>query len=139
VRLDLLDETGALQRVALEHSDPDKRWLAEALQQRYPPELDAEAGLAAVLRHGTPVLVRHDKVLTAGARDAEHLRLLRELGMRTAMMVALQTLDDTIGALTLVNSESHRSFNEGDLAFAQELATRAATAVHNARLYRDRR
>jgi len=124
-----------------EHSDPDKRRLAEALQERYPPDLDAEAGLAAILRHGAPVLVRHvtDEVLTAGARDAEHLRLLRELGMRTAMMVALQTLDDTIGALTLINSESHRSFNEGDLAFAQELATRAATAVHDARLYRDRR
>jgi GAF domain-containing protein len=51
----------------------------------------------------------------------------------------LRALDDTIGVLTLVNSQSHRTFDEGDLAFTRELATRAATAVHNARLYRDRR
>jgi len=40
--------------------------------------------------------------------------------------------------LTLVNSDTQRSFGASDLAFAEELALRVATAVHNARLYRDR-
>jgi GAF domain-containing protein len=52
--------------------------------------------------------------------------------------VPLQVLEGTIGVLTLVTADSQRSFGASDLAFAEELALRVATAVHNARLYRDR-
>jgi GAF domain-containing protein len=58
--------------------------------------------------------------------------------MRSGMLVPLQVLERTIGVLTLVNADSQRSFGASDLAFAEELALRVATAVHNARLYRDR-
>jgi GAF domain-containing protein len=54
------------------------------------------------------------------------------------MIVGLRVLERTIGVLTLVNSDSHRTFAASDLVFAEELALRIATAVHNARLYRDR-
>jgi serine phosphatase RsbU (regulator of sigma subunit) len=43
-----------------------------------------------------------------------------------------------IGAVTLVSAESGRAFDEDDLAFAGDLARRAATAVENARLYTER-
>jgi signal transduction histidine kinase len=39
------------------------------------------------------------------------------------------------GALSLVHSDSGRRYGEADLAAAQEIATRAATAIDNARLY----
>ena len=138
--LDLVEEGGGLQRVALAHGDPEKRRLADELHERYPPDLAADEGLAAVLRTGEPMLVPvvTDEMLAAGARDAEHRRLLAELGMRSGMIVALRVLERTIGVLTLVNSDSHRTFVASDLAFAEELALRIATAVHNARLYRDR-
>ena len=42
-------------------------------------------------------------------------------------------LEHTIGVLTLVNSDSQRTFDETDLAFAEEVARRAALAVDNAR------
>jgi serine phosphatase RsbU (regulator of sigma subunit) len=45
----------------------------------------------------------------------------------------------TIGALTLVSSESGRSFDESDVGFAQQIADRAALAVENSRLYTGRR
>ena len=70
------------------------------------------------------------------ARDPEHLRLLLELGMRSAMLVALRVGDQTIGALSLVNSDSQRTFDETDLAFAEEVARRAAFAVDAARARR---
>jgi serine phosphatase RsbU (regulator of sigma subunit) len=44
----------------------------------------------------------------------------------------------TIGVLTMVSAESRRAFDEDDLAFAGDLARRAATAVENARLYTER-
>jgi signal transduction histidine kinase len=42
-----------------------------------------------------------------------------------------------LGAITLVWSESDRRYDETDLAFAQELARRSATAVDHAKLYRE--
>jgi PAS domain S-box-containing protein len=139
--LDLVEPGGGLQRVALAHADPDKRRLASELHDRYPPDLATEAGLAAVLRTGEALLVSEitEEILAGGTLDPEHQRLLGELGMRSGMLVPLQVLERTIGVLTLVNSDSQRSFGAGDLAFAEELALRVATAVHNARLYRDRR
>ena len=137
--LDLVDETGDLQRVALVHHDTGKRRLADDLHERYPPQLGTDRGLAAVLLDGRSMLVPAitDDMLELAARDPEHLRLLRELGMRSAMLVALAGHDETIGVLTLVNSYSHRTFDEGDLAFAEEVARRAASAVAGARARAD--
>ena len=56
--------------------------------------------------------------------------------MRSAMLVALRTHERTIGVLSLVNSDSHRTFDETDLAFAEEVARRAAFAVDAARARR---
>jgi GAF domain-containing protein len=42
----------------------------------------------------------------------------------------------TLAALTLATSESDRRFTSEDVAFAEELARRAALAMENARLYR---
>ena len=88
-----------------------------------------------MLRDGRSILVGEltDAMLEESARDPEHLRLLRELGMRSGMLVALRVLDRTIGVMTLVNSDSQRTFDEGDLAFAEEVARRAASAVETAR------
>jgi len=133
--LDLVDESGDVQRVALVHHDADKRRLADELHERYPPDLGSDQGLAAVLLDGRSILVGEltDEMLEGGARDTEHLRLLRELGMRSAMLVAMRVMDQTIGVLTLVNSGSRRTFDESDLAFAEEVARRAASAVDVAR------
>ena len=136
--LDLVDETGDLQRVALVHHDPEKRRLADDLHERYPPRLGTDQGLAAVLLDGRSMLVPEvtDDMLAASARDEEHGRLLLELGMRSAMLVALRTHERIIGVLSLVNSDSHRTFDETDLAFAEEVARRAAFAVDAARARR---
>ena len=43
----------------------------------------------------------------------------------------------TLGVLQLVTAESGRRFTPSDLALVEQLASRAALAVDNARLYRD--
>ena len=55
--------------------------------------------------------------------------------MRSAMAVPMRLGDETLGAITFVAADSGRTFDDDDLAFAQDLALRAATAVQNARLY----
>src|SRR5436305_9217873 len=78
-------------------------------------------------------------MLVAGARDEEHLRLLRAVGFRSAVLVPLRARGRTLGVLTLVTAESLRRFGDSDLEFAESLAGRAAVAVDNARLATARR
>jgi serine phosphatase RsbU (regulator of sigma subunit) len=74
-------------------------------------------------------------MLRAAATDEEHLRLMRELGMVSAMVVPLTARGRQMGAMTLVAAESDLHFDEGDLQLAMDLARRAALAVDNATLY----
>ena len=138
--VDLLDPRGELQRVALAHLDPEKVAFANELSERYPPDLEVEAGLGNVLRAGVSELYPDipDELLEAGAVDAEHLELIRRIGMRSAMIVPMRVGEGTIGAMTFVTAESSRAFDEADLAFAEDLAQRCAAAVESARLYAER-
>jgi GAF domain-containing protein len=62
----------------------------------------------------------------------------RELGLRSAMIVPLCGNGGTLGALSLVQAESGRHYDQDDLSFAEDIARRAAVAVENARAYQDR-
>ena len=130
----IIDENGEPKQLAVAHVDPDKvRW-AHELSRRYPPDPNATTGVPQVIRTGKPELYPDipDELLVAGAIDDEHLRLSRELGLRSAIVVPLSTLDQTLGAITIVSAESGRRYGEHDLEFAMELARRAAFAVDNA-------
>jgi PAS domain S-box-containing protein len=136
--IDMLGEQGEVHQVAVAHVDPAKVELANELRRRYPPDLDAPRGLGAIMRGGGAELYSEipEAMLEQAARDEEHLRIIREVGMRSAMAVPMRIADETLGAITLVSAESGRRFDEADLAFAEDLALRAATAIQNARLYR---
>jgi PAS domain S-box-containing protein len=138
--VDLFDEEGEREPVAVAHVDPGKLEMAERLRKYEPEELDPDQGLGLVRRTGEPVLYSDipDELLVEAAVDEEHLGLLREVGMRAALIVPMVTRGRTIGALTLVSSESGRTFDQGDVEFAGQIAERAALAVENARLYTER-
>jgi PAS domain S-box-containing protein len=135
--IDMLGEQGQMVHVAVAHVDPAKVQMAHDLAAKYPPDMEAPSGVPAILRGGPAELYREipEELLERGARDEEHLRIIRALGMRSAMAVPMRIGDETLGAITLVSAESGRVFDDDDLAFAEDLALRAASAVQNARLY----
>ncbi|MDX6682623.1 MAG: hypothetical protein QOG94_2662 [Solirubrobacteraceae bacterium] len=136
--VDLVDERGRRERVVAAHRDPDKLVLAERLHEFEPERLDPEQGIGRIVRTGESQLYPEisDEMLVPAAVSEEHLRLLRELGMRSVLAVAIRTPARIIGAMTLVSAESGRRFSDDDVRFAEQLADRAAVAVENARLYR---
>jgi PAS domain S-box-containing protein len=136
--VDVMDD-GSVERVAVEHEDPEKVTLALKLQERYPPDPEASSGVPNVLRTGRPEFYPEitDEMLEAAARDEEHLRLLREMGFTSVIIVPMVARGRTLGAVTLVSAESGRRYGEADLELAEELARRAAIAVDNARLYEE--
>ena len=139
--VDVLDETGSVKNVALTHVDTAKLELAQELRRRYPEDPHAPGAVHRVLRTGEPELHRDipDAMLVEAARDAEELRLLRAVGMRSAVIVPLVAQGRTLGAMTLIAAESGRRFDEDDFALAEELAERCALALDNARLHREAR
>jgi PAS domain S-box-containing protein len=138
--VDLFSEEGVREPVAVAHSDPRKLEMAERLRAFEPDELDPNQGLGRVRRTGEALLYEEipDHLLVEAAVDSEHLALLRAVGMRAVLIVPLKARSRTIGTLTMVNAESGRSFDRGDVEFAEQIAERAALAVENARLYSER-
>ena len=76
-----------------------------------------------------------DAMLLASAQDEDHLRILRELGLRSYICVPLTTRGRTLGTITFLTSDSGRLYGPADLTLARDLAHRAAVATENARLY----
>jgi PAS domain S-box-containing protein len=139
--VDLATPAGGLERVAVAHPDPLKVELARQLHSRHPPDPGAAGGVWTVLRGGAAELVPDitDEMLVGWAKDADHIRALRELGPRSYLAVPLAARGKTLGVVTFVMAESGRRFAPDDLRLAEDLARRAAVAVENARLYADLR
>jgi PAS domain S-box-containing protein len=133
----VLAEDGTLEQLAVAHVDPSKLTFAEELQRRYPPSDDESSALWQVLTTGSAQLVPEigDEMLAEVARDDLHLGLIRELGLRSYMAVPLVAGERALGVIALVQAESGRAYGDEDLALAEELARRAATAIENAQLY----
>jgi PAS domain S-box-containing protein len=134
------DGHGFLRQVAVAHVDPEKVAFARRLGERYPTSADAPTGAAQVMRDGESQVVNEvtDELLVAAAQDDEHLELLRGVGLRGGLVVAMVAAGEIVGTLSLVSAESPRSFSDADVALAEELARRAGTAVEHARLYTER-
>ncbi|HEX6457418.1 MAG TPA: PAS domain S-box protein [Thermoleophilaceae bacterium] len=138
--IDMVAPDGSLQRLAIAHVDPAKERLVAEIERRYPAQPDPNRGALRAVRTGTSELIREipEELLVAVAQDEEHLRLIRTLGLRSAMVVPLLGRERTLGAITFAVAESDLLFDEDDLALAEDLAARAGTAVDNARLYGER-
>jgi PAS domain S-box-containing protein len=138
--IDLLEEGGVARRVAIAHDDPARERRGWELTERYPPNLDRPGGLATVLRTGTASLSADidEDMLRGLARDDEHLAALRELDVAAGLTAPLVVRGRVIGALTLLFGAARRRPGDADLVLATHLASRAATAIDNARLHRDR-
>jgi PAS domain S-box-containing protein len=138
--VDLADGEGGRKTVAVAHVDPQRLSLAEELRGYVPDRLDPERGIGLVLHTGEPLLYSEisDEVLEQAAVDERHLQLLRTLGFRSVVIVPMRLGERTLGALTLVSSESGRVLDEFDVSFAEEIAARATVAIENSRLYSER-
>jgi PAS domain S-box-containing protein len=138
--VDLVNEEGEIERVAVHHPDPRKLELAERLNRDYRPSLDEPAGVPEVIRAGEARIYTDipADALAEYARDNQHFELLSAIGATAVILVPMIGATGPIGAITLVSAESMRRLSPADLALAERLGRRAGTAVENARLYTER-
>ena len=136
--IDVLEEHGRLDRMAVAAVDLAKAALADELQRRYPFDPEAPHGAPQVLRTRRPELCADvtNELLIAAAQDPQHLELLRTIGLTSYISVPLEARGRVLGALTIGMSESNRRYESADLPLAEDLAHRIAAAIDNAQLYR---
>ena len=135
-----VDAKGMVRRVELAHRDPSQRRLLQELQdssidpQTPHPVLDA-------FRTRKPILLSTfgEPALAPLALSDRQAAVARELGVASLMVVPMVARDRALGAIALVSSNPDRRFGDQDLALAQDIATRGALALDNARLYEEAR
>jgi signal transduction histidine kinase len=136
--IELVGEDGVPRQVAVAHMDPAKVELAYELRRRYPPNPADTTGVPNVLRTGASEMYAEitDDILVAGARDEEHLRIARELGIRSVIIVAIRDRKRVFGALSFVLADdTDRRYTADDLVMAEQLGERVGAAISNSRLY----
>lgn len=135
--VDMVQDDGSVERMAVAHADPAKVELAHRLYREYPPDPSAPMGVPHILRTGQSEILEDisDSFLESTVKDAEMLRIVRELGLRSYIGVPLLLRGKAVGVLTFIGAESQRRFTQADLRVAENLAERAAVAIENARLY----
>ena len=128
---------GELKNVAVAHVDPARVEQAKSYGTKYPPDPQAERGVWNVMRSGRAELYPEitDELLQLAAQDEEHLRLLREVGMKSVITAPIQIRGRVFGTISLVSAESRRRYDDVDKALAEGLGQRAGSAIENARLY----
>ena len=123
-----------LSTVFLQHRDEETTRAGLEMVAAFPTRTDREHGAAAVVRTGRsehyPYIAAD--VLDDAAVSEEHLQVLRNLGLTSAIIAPLQGRSTVLGALTLIHAESGRKYSEEDLRFLEQIADRVALALDTA-------
>ena len=137
--VDILGADDRLEQLAVAHVDPTKRELAKEWRHRWPPRPDS--AVVRVVNSGQPEMIAEvtDAMIDAGTPDPEQRRMLKALGLRSAMVVPLIVGMKPFGAVSFITAESGRRYGPQDLILATEIAQRASLAVENARAYTEAR
>jgi signal transduction histidine kinase len=130
------DDHGHPERVEVVHRDREKDAPAKALKEL----LRGHDGIHPVVEafnSRTPRLVEHvdAEVLDTLCHNSHEAELVRELGANSLLILPMVARGKQIGGLVLMRSAEHRTFDDGDLALAEDIAARGALALDNAKLF----
>src|SRR5947209_3975190 len=127
-RIALLDEHQQIQEISVNHIDPDKIALVQALYDEYKDRPNSTHGLQKLLETGKPELIStlSSSILEPVQENTELLRIVGALDLHSYMGVPLIARDRIIGAITFSSIQPHRYYGQDDFLFAQEVARRIA-------------
>ncbi len=114
--------------IVVENPDPIKLAQSNELAKLYPTSWDSLLGVASVFRTGKSELYPEisEEQLKQYSKDADHFKLLKALGMKSVMIVALKSSGRVFGVVRFVSSNPIRIYNQADLQFAERRAGNAA-------------
>jgi signal transduction histidine kinase/DNA-binding response OmpR family regulator len=131
----LVDADGVSRERIVRHVEPDQHrrvaGLCETHAERPIPEF-----LAHVLSSRRPELVTHLSTEIVEASGEPYASMMKGCDARSRIVVPLIARKRVLGTLALVTSRV-RPYDDRDVAVAEDLASRAAVAIDNGRLYQE--
>src|SRR5262249_21268684 len=120
------------------HADPEKEHLAQQIEIRPEDLSSVTLPVARVFQTGIPELFADitDEELRETVGDEQKYEALKELGLRSAVVVPIQGRDSTMGVVGFASVNPAR-YSCVELIFAQDMARRIGLALENAKLYRE--
>src|SRR4051795_1540279 len=122
-------------------ANPEMAARLERIRRAFPLDPSGEHPVAQVLRLNQPMIWRDLKapdVVDKVSQNDDHLQLMRDAGYNSAAVVPLVARGRVLGGLSFLHAHGDLRYDSGDLEFLSELGERAALALDNARLYRER-
>lgn len=121
--------------------NPDPEYVSWAIdfRQRNPITIEYKGVIGHILRTGESSLI---PVVTAemieqSIEDPEHRKKILNLNLRSSIVVPMKIKSKIIGTINFISTVEGREYDEIDLNFAKDMATRIALALENARLYEE--
>jgi PAS domain S-box-containing protein len=139
--IDLVREDGRLGDSIVAGADPAAAARLERIRRETPLDPGGEHPVAQVLRSGQPMVWRDltaPTIVDQVAQNEDHRQLMDDAGYNSAAVVSLIARGHTLGALSFLHARPDLRYDPADLEFLAELGDRAAMALDNARLYRER-
>ncbi len=135
--VDLVGAGGRTRRVAMAHADPQSQEILALLR-----EAPIQPGTSAYRALTDGATVALDEVteerMRAATDDPAAYDLVKQLAIGPALLVPLRARGRTLGLLSVARPRGASLFSADDITLAEQLASRAAVAIDNARLYADR-
>ena len=134
----LESDRGQLEMVTSAHSDSVRAEVARRFFRRYPFSERPHQPLQMVHRTGNSVLIPDSMsaIDSGAALSREQYESLVGARVNAGLAVPLRSRGQSLGVMVWVCVESGRHYGNNDLKLAEEIASRVAIAVDNARLFK---
>lgn len=134
--VEVVEESAKVSRLIV-HRDPAQTTAVDALRQ-IQIDLRRPRITSQVLEEKQPQLLREisAEYLHSIAQSDEHFQALCALHPQSFISLPLLAHGRLLGALLLISTSAEHRYGSADIPLAEELARRAALAIHSARLYR---
>lgn len=139
--IELIDQSGALENLAVAHQDAMVADELRATIVKQPFDLTRRGPIADVVASGRARLFTGSalgEALVATSRHSGQTRINQSLGLTGAILAPIEARGAVLGVLGLAVSAG-RTFSDDDVDLAVELAHRAALALGNAKAYEQER
>jgi PAS domain S-box-containing protein len=134
--IDIVERAGNVARLKVKGREASLRPLCN-LFMRIPLDRDRPLLFQVIAQTKRAVVVDRitQQMMAYVSPDESDLRVIREAGLQSAMVIPLLRDGNLIAAIVLLSCSPSRIYGPKDLYLAEELARRAAASIENARLY----
>jgi signal transduction histidine kinase len=127
---------GQIKNVTIMHKDPKKIEFAKLIRKKQPPT-DPNSGVLKVFNTGMPQLypIISPELIKSTVKDAKTMRIFKKIGLHSIMLIPIIISNETVGVITFISSSPKYQYDQSDVYVAEEVASRAALAIQNSKLY----